>query len=577
MASESQVPGTNANALFTLMLHRGEGMVLLGMNWRAATPPDDFVGFAIEYREPGGDRFFPLTNRINFPLPDGRVNHKRLSTRLSPIQKFRWVHFPRNADLPGAFVYRVVPVFMSAAGDLSFGEAQEAAVELRRDTYPRKLNVAFTRGFVLSQAFVDRFGGDVATLIPDDADAGLTFQPTHAKADEALPWMGFEAREAILAVLDAAVADPQAQVRVVAYELNEPRVLERLKALGGRLKIIIDNSDGHAPPEAAESQAELALVATAGRDNVKRQRMGNLQHNKTIVVDGPKSRAAVCGSTNFSWRGFYVQNNNAVILRTKPAVKHFLDAFDAYWHHDTPPFGGTTSAQFGDLGLTGITAQVGFSPYLPANSQLKKVADDIQQNAGSSVLYSLAFLWQTPGAIRNALKAVTADPEIFVYGISDKKVGGLDVQLPGGNVAPVSPQELGANVPEPFKSEPKALVNGSSGNRMHHKFVVVDFDKPSARVYLGSYNFSKAADDSNGENLMLIRDRRVALSYAIEALRIFDHYHFRVLQLDAKTAKKQLVLARPPRDATEKPWWDEDYSDPRKIRDRELFSAAAGP
>jgi phosphatidylserine/phosphatidylglycerophosphate/cardiolipin synthase-like enzyme len=572
MTRESEVAGTNANAPFTLLLHRGEGMVLLGMNWRAATPPDDFAGFAIEYREPGGDRFFPLTNRINFPLPDGRVNHKRQSTRLSPIQKFRWVHFPRNADKPGDFRYRVLPVFMNDAGDLSFGDAQEAAVELRQETYPRKLNVAFTRGFVLSQAFVDRFGGDVATLIPDDADGGLTFKPTHPKADEALLWMGFEAREAILAVLDAAIADPQAQVRVVAYELNEPHVLARLEALGGRLKIIIDSSDDHAPEGSAESQAERALVKTAGRDNVKRQRMGNLQHNKTIVVESPKSRAAVCGSTNFSWRGFYVQNNNAVILRTKPAVKHFLDAFEAYWHHNTPPFGGTPSAQFSDLGLSDVTAEVGFSPYTSANSQLKKVADDIEHNAGSSVLYSLAFLWQTPGAIKNAIKAVTADPKIFVYGISDKRVGGLDVQLPGGNVEPVSPQELSKNVPEPFKSEPKALVKGSAGNRMHHKFVVIDFDKPSARVYLGSYNFSKGADDSNGENLMLVRDRRVALSYAVEALRIFDHYQFRVAQLDAKTAKTQLVLARPPRDGTEKPWWHEDYSDARKIRDRELFS-----
>ena len=36
-------------------------------------------------------------------------------------------------------------------------------------------------------------------------------------------------------------------------------------------------------------------------------------------------------------------------------------------------------------------------------------------------------------------------------------------------------------------------VNGS-GVRMHHKFVVVYFDNPTARVYMGSYNFSLAAD-----------------------------------------------------------------------------------
>ena len=46
-----QITGTNPAALFTLKVHRGEGMVLLAMNWKAGTPSKDFVGFAIEYRE----------------------------------------------------------------------------------------------------------------------------------------------------------------------------------------------------------------------------------------------------------------------------------------------------------------------------------------------------------------------------------------------------------------------------------------------------------------------------------------------------------------------------------------------
>jgi len=108
----------------------------------------------------------------------------------------------------------------------------------------------------------------------------------------------------------------------------------------------------------------------------------------------------------------------------------------------------------------------------------------------------------------------------------------------------------------------------------HKKLVqlVIDFDKPDARVWLGSYNFSIPADTKNGENLLLIKDRRVVVSYTVEALRIFDHYHFRVAQKEAKTAKKKLQLAKPPRKAGEKPWFADDYSDKRKIRDRELFA-----
>jgi phosphatidylserine/phosphatidylglycerophosphate/cardiolipin synthase-like enzyme len=571
MSGDFQVFGGNASAPFTLKIHRGEGMALLAMNWRAGKkPPNDFVGFAIDYREPGGDRFFTLNNRIGFAGAAGAVNPESQPTTLSPIQKFRWVHFPRNAELAGEFVYRVTPVFMNDADELSYGESQQAALELRRETYPGELNVAFTRGFVSSQAFVDRYesAGPISTLLPGKADDGLKFVPTHPKAEEALAWMGFEARDAILELLDQAIADKQAQVRVVAYDLSEPDVVSRLEKLKARVKVIIDDDGTHGAPGSAETQAEQRLAASAGGTNVKRQHMGKLQHNKTIVVDGPKTQAVVCGSTNYSWRGFFVQANNAVVLRGSNAVGRFQAAFDAYWENDgVAGFSATPAAKPTSVGLADVNARVGFSPYSPDNAQLTKIADDIGKTK-SSLLYSLAFLYQTEGPIREAIKAVTKDPEIFVYGISDRKVGGLDVQIPGGNVAAVMPAALGKNAPEPFKSEP----TGGGGIRMHHKFVVIDFDKPTARVYFGSYNFSGSADGSNGENLLLVRDRRVAVSYAVEALRIFDHYHFRVVQQESTSPRKQLVLAKPPRGAGEKPWWAEDYTTAHKVRDRELFA-----
>lgn len=569
MAGEFQVSGQNAAASFTLKLHRGDGMTLVAMNWKGGPPPRDFVGFAIEYREPGGNRFFAVKNRLAFEDTNGAVNPAKLSTLQSPIQKFRWVHFPRSAEFAGEFTYRVTPVFMNNLGELSFGLAQEAGIELRRETYPGAANVTFTRGFVSSQAFVDRFEADgpISTLLPASSSAGLTFKPTHPKAKEALAWMGFEARHAILEVLDRAIAD-NADVWVVAYDLSEPDVVSRLEKLGGRLKIIIDDSGDHGAPHSGETQAATRLAATAGAGNVKRQHMGRLQHNKTIVVQGPATQTVVCGSTNFTWRGFFVQSNNALVLQGQTAVDAFKSAFEDYWDNETG-FGATASAGWMDLGLPGVDAKVSFSPHSATNSLLKGIADDIEA-ARSSVFYSLAFLYQTTGPIRAAVEHVTNDEDIFVYGISDKRVG-LTLQKPDGNLAPVHAANLTRNLPEPFKAEPSGLAGGF-GNRMHHKFVVIDFDKPSARVYLGSYNFSKPADDANGENLVLVRDRRIAVSYMIEALRIFDHYHFRVAQGEARRARVKLILQRAPRTQGEEPWWAEHYSKPSKIRDRELFA-----
>ena len=577
MSKEFIVTGSNEKAPFRLKIYRGDGMALLAMNWKKGKPPKNFVGFAIEHKAPNSKKFTSVSNRIAFPTNNGEVNAKKLSSRLSPIQKFRWVNFPFNAELPGKFIYRVTPVFMDRNDTLSYGEPQEAGIELRRETYPGKLNVTFTRGFVSSQAFVDRYGADsIPTLLPAKADHGLKFVPSFDKADEAYSWMGFEARSAILELIDEGIADKKAQVRAVLYDLNEPGIVTRLEKLGDRLKVIIDDDGPHGEPHSAETAAAKRLRKTAGKDNVKRQHMGKLQHNKIIVVDGPKVKAAVCGSTNHSWRGFFVQNNNAIVVRGAKPTQVFMNAFDDYWDNDTvKKFGTTKSACRNKLGLKGIDAEICFSPLSKDNSILQSIADDVSENTTSSLFYSLAFLYQTPGAIKKAIVKVKKDGKVFSYGISDHKVKGLSgkeligvaVQKPDGVVTVIQPEALRKNVPEPFKSEP----TGGGGTRMHHKFIVIDFDKPTARVYMGSYNFSASADKSNGENLLVIRDRRVAVSYVVEAIRLFDHYHFRVVQANSRKARKKLQLAKPPRNG-EDPWWMEDYTNPRKILDRQLFA-----
>ena len=183
MAGEFQVSGKNSAALFTLKLHRGDGMALLGMNWKKGKPPRISWVSRSSTRPPDGDRFFALKNRLTFPGADGAVDPNRLSTMLSPIQKFRWVHFPRNAELDGEFIYRVTPVFMDDDDKLSYGEPQEAAIELRRETYPGQLNVTFTRGFVSSQAFVDRYES-VGPIIDAAAGEGRRRPEVRAHASE---------------------------------------------------------------------------------------------------------------------------------------------------------------------------------------------------------------------------------------------------------------------------------------------------------------------------------------------------------------------------------------------------------
>jgi hypothetical protein len=587
MINSYQATGTNSKAPFTLKIHRGEGMVLLAMNWRKGTPPRDFVGFAIEYKEPKSDRFWPVKNRIGFPGQRKKPTDPMISSTRAPIQKFRWVHFPWNADKDGKFEYRITPMFMDELGTLSRGEPQEASIELMRETIPGKLNVAFTRGYVSSQSFVEKFAKDrkLSTLIPDSAKQGLKFKPSHKKADQALDWMGFEARASILEVLDAAIAS-KAQVRAIAYDLNLPEIVTRFEKLGKRLKIIIDDSagtgGGHKAKDSPESVAERRLRKSAGTANVKRQHMSDLQHQKSIAVSGGGMHKVIYGSTNFSWRGFYVQSNNALIVNSKRGVDDYFSVFDTYFSAEKPGDFREAEASAGwrDLGLGGLNAKVGFSPHTQKNGLLASVGKDIGK-AKSSVLFSLAFLGQMKnGPIGPALGRAIKSKSVYALGIADARVKegnlGVTVMTADNKRRVVRSSALTGNVPAPFSTEPSGLSGSGGqhrGTRMHHKFVVLDFDTDDARVYLGSYNFSEAADFDNGENLLLIKDRTVATSYMIEALRIYDHYRFRVVREDEKSrGKKVLELKLPPKKQSDKPWWHKDWDDPIHKRDRELFS-----
>jgi phosphatidylserine/phosphatidylglycerophosphate/cardiolipin synthase-like enzyme len=583
MSTEFQVVGANSKAPFTLKVHRGDGMALLAMNWRKGRPPRSFVGFAIEFREPGDDKFWAVRNRIGFPGQRTKFSDPPIESTRAPIQKFRWVHFPGNAEKPGRFTYRVTPMFMDAGGALSSGEAQTVSIALMRETLPGQLNVAYTRGFVSSQAFVKRFApdGKLSTLIPDGAHEGLEFKATHKKATEAHEWMGFEARSVIHELLAEAIKK-KAEVRVIAFDLNLPEILAPLVKLKSRLKVIIDDSKAHKEPKTPESRAAAKLVASAGAKHVKRQHLGSLQHHKSIAVHGKGIDKVLFGSTNFTWRGFYVQSNNAVVVNSKKAVADYFKAFDNYFEAArTPDFQGSPSPNtWHQLGIAGLTAKVGYSPHNTKTGLLADVGKDIGK-AKSSVLFSLAFLGQmTKGPIGPALGKKIKSTKVHTLGIADARVKagnlGVEVITPENKRRVVRSSALTGNVPAPFSTEPSGLSGSSGqhrGTRMHHKFVVIDFDTADARVYFGSYNFSIPADQKNGENLLMIKDRAVATSYMIEAVRLYDHYRFRTAQEDAKDkGHKVITLRPPPSKPSQKPWWQKDWDVPIRARDRVMFA-----
>ncbi len=97
---------------------------------------------------------------------------------------------------------------------------------------------------------------------------------------------------------------------------------------------------------------------------------------------------------------------------------------------------------------------------------------------------------------------------------------------------------------------------------IHHKFVVVDFNDLEPVVFAGSSNLAAGGETNNGDNLVAFYDRRVASTYAVEAIRLLDHYRFRAAMRKATNVKPLRLKRRSER-------WAAAFYNPKDARFRE--------
>jgi phosphatidylserine/phosphatidylglycerophosphate/cardiolipin synthase-like enzyme len=549
----------------TFKLYRGEGVALLAFDLDAAEASDDFVGFSVEVRYPGSDHWGALRNRLHFDFPPDMSQPRSFRSTEAPFQKFRWIHVPTEVG-PGEFRYRVTARYMDASGNLSDGAQVENAISLEPQTIDGFVNVGFTRGFASSQAYANRFHNETGILpTPGSADAAnlshdmSPFEPHYT-------WLGFEARRLILGVLEELATDSALTLDALIYESKEPDILNRIESLGGRVRAIVDDHREHGEPDSAES-ISASRLASAGA-LVKRMHFGRQQHNKVLIVrrDGLPLRV-LAGSTNFSLRGLYIQANNALVFDDLLVAAKYGELFDAYWTSPKTFRQNPLSQQWWEVrNEPDSRVSLCFSPHSDSGLSLDRIAHAIE-NAESSVLYSIVFLNQLSGVVREALDELM-DRTLFSYGVA-QRVGGLNVNKPDGSRGLLPFAYLAENAPEPFSTEWSGHTTDRS-NMVHHKFLVTDFNGNRPTVYTGSSNMAAGGEYSNGDNLICIEDRKVAIAYAIEALRLFDHFHFRVKARESDSPAV-LRLAKPPAPG-EKPWFSQYYRIGHiKERDRLLF------
>jgi phosphatidylserine/phosphatidylglycerophosphate/cardiolipin synthase-like enzyme len=212
------------------------------------------------------------------------------------------------------------------------------------------LEIAFARGFMTSQAYTRRFGGN-SRLKPDNSDLVFDTDQTSGAApdgkkytyEDQYLWMGFTARAKTLALLQEVLNDPSMTIDVFAYDFNEPKIAAMFLELAskGRIRMILDNAGLHTKPGKGETITaedrfeQLFGERKQGASDLFRGKFKRFAHDKVIIVKKNNNPVKVLtGSTNFSVSGFCVNANHVIIINNAAAAKLYDDVFEASWGTD---------------------------------------------------------------------------------------------------------------------------------------------------------------------------------------------------------------------------------------------------
>ena len=538
----------------------------------------NLAGFAI-FRQRDGEDEQPLLNRLNFDdavtSATAPAQRKWTPSVEAPFQKFRWVDIPPDGTDKQA-TYRVCAMYFTGQGK-GITKGAEASVVVPPISHAHaKFRAAFTRGYISSQAYADKFhNAPIRPTGPKTPDFDTKpYQDQYA-------WLGAGARAQLFAFIDDCRNDKTCKVDVFAYDLDEPDVIAAICEFGreNRLRAVLDNAKLHIG-NAVEVRAAELIKQAAGNDNVVQGHFSRFQHNKVFIKRDASGAAqrVLFGSMNFSVRGLYVQANNIIVADDPATSGYFAAAFDNAFANgtSTAKFAGAEIAKhyqpISDAATPDLPkSEVALSPHADPSISLGPAVTRVRA-AGSSVLYAV-MQPQGKGDLLAALQTIAAKPTVFSYGTVETAKG-LAVQRGDGAMGEVADfAYLKSKVPYPFSLE----YDPGPGIHVHDKFIVIDFNGENPTVFTGSSNLAEGGEQANGDSLIMIEDRVLATVYAIEALKIFDHYSFRD-KMKAATQAAPLNLWYPGKPGAPDPWWADAYDEKDiKFRDRCLFANIALP
>ncbi|MGQ0601474.1 MAG: phospholipase D-like domain-containing protein [Anaerolineales bacterium] len=277
--------------------------------------------------------------------------------------------------------------------------------------------------------------------------------------------------------------EAQRSIDIAIYEIDYQPFADALIAAHQRgviVRVVTDSDYRDEKPMKAIARAGIT-VAEDQRDP--------FMHNKFVVLDSVR---VWTGSMNFTFSDSYRNNNSMLLIESSRLAENYSAQFDRLFELNNFEQAGPVPNPA--LNLSGALIENYFSP----NGGVAAHLLDVLRAARSSVHF-MAFAFTR---------------EDFANVLIDKVGQGVTVQgvferrqvAAGSDGAWNALRRAGLDV----------RLDGNSYN-LHSKVFIVD----QQIVVVGSYNFSRNAEENNNENVLVIHDPEIAAAYFAEWQKVW--------------------------------------------------------
>jgi phosphatidylserine/phosphatidylglycerophosphate/cardiolipin synthase-like enzyme len=275
------------------------------------------------------------------------------------------------------------------------------------------------------------------------------------------------------------------------YEFDRSAIRAALLAAharGVQVRIVTDNK-ARIDPGYVDFYNDLA---SAGIPVINDSQDDSVMHNKYFIIDGQQ---VWTGSMNLSDADITLNQNDSLDFTSTALAQVY--AFDFNQMVNGSFATAKTATPTTTLTYAGSPLEIYFSPQDNAMAHILAAVDAAQQTI------DFAILIFTDPTLRDALLAAS-DRGVLVRGLFDAEDAAdstIDDELAAAGIL---------------------LKREDAVGDMHHKFLVIDAALPTARVIMGSLNWTADDNTLNNENTVILHSPVVAAQYASHFQAMWD-------------------------------------------------------